>query len=120
MRVWHALCNNSKPVSLVVNNRVIVLGAGREISPFSLVYLIELLLSEEHLYRASEEVEVTTEFILQEAAVRLANVLWKVAEECKRRRTCRKLCHILDLDVLALPCWWRIILDLWKHDLIKL
>ena len=36
MPVWHALCNNTKPVSLVVNNRVIVLGAGREISPFSM------------------------------------------------------------------------------------
>ena len=37
MQVWHTLCNNSKPVSLVVNNRVIVLGAGREISSFFIV-----------------------------------------------------------------------------------
>ena len=30
IRVWHTLCNNTKPVSLVVNNRVMVLGTGRD------------------------------------------------------------------------------------------
>ena len=88
-QLWHTLCNYSKSklkVSLVVNNRVIVKeGLVVMTGPsFSFhLYRMMLFLSEEYLYRASEEVEVTTEFILQEAAVRLANVLWKVAEECK-------------------------------------
>lgn len=34
-----------------------------------------LFLSEEYLYRASEEVEVRTELVLQEALVRIADVL---------------------------------------------
>ena len=43
-----------------------------------------LFLSEEYLYRTSEEVEVRTEFVLQEALVWVADVLWKVTEECER------------------------------------
>ena len=59
MPVWHALCNYTKPVSLVVNNRVIVLGAGREISPFFIpVSGLMLFLSEEYVHRTTEEVEV--------------------------------------------------------------
>ena len=42
-----------------------------------------LFLSEEYLYWTSEEVEVRTEFVLQEALVWVADVLRKVAEECE-------------------------------------
>ena len=80
----------------------------------------ELFLSEEDMHRTSEEVEVGAELVLKEAAVRFADILRKVAEECERRRSCRELGHILDLDVLALPCWRRIVLDLRKHDLVEL
>ena len=79
-----------------------------------------LFLSEEYLYRTSEEVEVRTEFVLQEALVWVADVLWKVTEECKRWRAGRELGDVLDLDVLALPCRWRIVLDLRKHYLVDL
>ena len=78
-----------------------------------------LLLSEEYLYRTSEEIEVRAQLVFEEASVRFADILRKVAEECERRRTCRKLSHILDLDVLALPCWWRVVLDLRKHSLVE-
>ena len=79
-----------------------VLGTGREIGPF-LLYIMyikqnqvshvahlilfikfRLFLSEEHLYRASEEIEVAAKLVLQEAAVRFADILRKVAEECER------------------------------------
>ena len=43
-----------------------------------------LFLSEEHLYWTSKEVEVRTEFVLQEALVWVADVLWQVTEECER------------------------------------
>ena len=33
---------------------------------------------------------------------------------------CRQLGYVLDLDVLALPCWWRVVLDLRKHLLVDL
>jgi hypothetical protein len=36
--VWHTLCNNSKPVSLVVNNRVMVLGTGRDDRSLFFIY----------------------------------------------------------------------------------
>ena len=61
---------------------------------------------------------MSSELVLEEAAVRLADVLRKIAEECERWRTCRQLGDVLDLDVLALPCWRRIVLDLRKHDLV--
>ena len=58
------------------------------------------------------------QLVLKEAAVRFADVLRKVTEECERRRAGRELCNVLDLDVLALPCWRWIVLDLRKHDLV--
>ena len=79
-----------------------------------------LFLSEEYLYRTSEEVEVRTELVLQEALVRIADVLRKVPEECERRRAGRELSNILDLDVLALPCWRRIVFDLRKYRFVEL
>ena len=42
-----------------------------------------LFLSEEYLYRTSEEVKVRTELVLQEALVRVADILWKVTEKCE-------------------------------------
>ena len=39
MPVWHALCINTKPVSLVVNNRVMVLGTGRDDRSLFLLYI---------------------------------------------------------------------------------
>ena len=44
---------------------------------------LRLFLSEEHLHRAAEEVELRAELVLQEAAVRLADILRQVAEEGK-------------------------------------
>jgi hypothetical protein len=43
----------------------------------------ELFLSEEDMHRTSEEVEVGAELVLKEAAVRFADVLREVAEECE-------------------------------------
>ena len=43
-----------------------------------------LFLSEEHLNRAAKEIKVLTQLVLQEAAVRLADILRKVAEERER------------------------------------
>ena len=82
--------------------------------------LSKLFLSEEYLYWTSEEVEVRTQLVFKESSVRLADILRKVAEECERRRAGRELCDVLDLDVLALPCWWRIVLYLRKHDFVEL
>lgn len=79
-----------------------------------------LFLSEEDVHRTSEEVEVGAELVLKEAAVRFADVLREIAEESERRRSCRELGHILDLDVFALPCRWRIVLDLREHDVVEL
>ena len=42
-----------------------------------------LFLSEINLYRASEEVEVTSKLVLQETSVRLADILRKITEECE-------------------------------------
>ena len=79
-----------------------------------------LFLSEINLYRATEEIEIAPELILKETSVRLADILRKVAEESERRRLGRKLSHILDLDILTLPCRRRIIVNLLKHHLIEL
>ena len=43
----------------------------------------ELFLSEEDVYRTSEEIEVGTELVLKETAVRFADVLREIAEECE-------------------------------------
>ena len=43
-----------------------------------------LFLSEEYLNRTSEEIKVLTQFVLKEAAVWLADILRKVAEERER------------------------------------
>jgi hypothetical protein len=59
-------------------------GPGVKIEPLpaeGAVYV--LFLSEEYLHRASEEVKVRTELVLQEALVWVADVLRKVAEECE-------------------------------------
>ena len=45
--------------------------------------LVMLFLSEEYLDRTAYEVEVRAELVLQEAAVRLTDVLRQVAEECE-------------------------------------
>ena len=79
-----------------------------------------LFLPEKYLYRTSEEIEVRTQLVLKETSVRFTDILRKVAEERKLRRTSRHLSHILDLDILALPCRRRIILDLRKHHIIEL
>ena len=93
----------------------------RFLAPFQVsTKIIRLFLSQEYLYRATEEVKVRSELVFQEAAVRLADILRKVAEECKRRRAGRELCDVLDLDVLALPSWRRIVLYLRKHNLVDL
>ena len=108
---------SSGKVSLVVD-RVIV-----QYGPLSMEWtrpVSVLFLSEEDLHRTSEEVEVCAELVLQESLVRIADILRQVTEERKCRRSCRKLCDVFDLDVLTLPCWWRIVLDLRKHYLIDL
>ncbi len=79
-----------------------------------------LFLSQAHLYRTSQEIEVRAQFVFEEPPVRLADVLREVAEECERWRAGRELCYILDLDVLALPSRWWIILDLREHYVIEL
>ena len=81
---------------------------------------LPLFLSQEYLYRASEEVELASELVLQEPLVRVADILREIAEERERRAPCRKLGYVLDLDVLALPCRWRIVLDLRKHLFVDL
>lgn len=43
----------------------------------------ELFLTEEDMYRTSEEIEVGTELVLQETAVRFADILREIAEECE-------------------------------------
>lgn len=43
--------------------------------------LFMLFLSEEDMYRASEEVELRAELVLQESSVWLADVLRQIAEE---------------------------------------
>ena len=48
---------------------------------FVIHLLFMLFLSEEDVYRASEEVELRAELVLQESSVRLAYVLRKIAEE---------------------------------------
>ena len=70
--------------------------------------------------RTSEEVELRAELVLQESSVRLADVLRKITEECERRRTGRELSDVLDLDLLSLPCWWRVVLDLRKNLFVDL
>ena len=72
------------------------------------------------MHRTSEEVEFRAELVLKESSVRFADILRKVAEERERRRAGRELGDVLDLDVLALPCWWRVVLDLRKHLLVDL
>ena len=109
---------SSGKVSLVVNRVIVQYGPlskewKRPVSDF-------LFLPEEDLYRTSEEIEVCAELVLQESLVRFADILRKVAEESECRRSCRKLCDVLDLDVLSLPCWRRIVLDLRKHHLVDL
>ena len=79
-----------------------------------------LFLSEEYVHRTAKEVEVRAQLVFQEAAIRLADVLWKVTEERKCGGACRQLSDVLDLDVLAFPCWWRVILDLREHHLVQL
>ena len=74
---------------------------------------IFLFLSQEYLYGTSQKVEVRTQFVLQKSSVRFADILRQIAEECERRRAGRKLCDVLDLDVFALPCGWRVVFDLW-------
>ena len=61
---------------------------------------------------------MSSKFVLEEAAVWLTDVLRKIAEECERRRAGRELGDVLDLDVLALPCWRWIVLNLRKHYLV--
>ena len=58
---------------------------GSDVELPSIFVLFEILfLSQEYVYRAAEEIEVAAKLVLQEAAVRLADVLRKVAEERKR------------------------------------
>ena len=87
---------------------------------FMLFILRTLLLSEEHLERAACKVELTAKLVLKESLVRITKVLREVTEECKRRRPCRQLGHVLDLDVFALPCRWRIVLDFRKHLVVQM
>ena len=54
------------------------------VKPVSKYSVSKLFLSEEDLYRTSEEIEMRTKLVLKEAAVRLADVLRKITEECKR------------------------------------
>ena len=61
---------------------------------------------------------MSSKLVLEEAAVRLADILRKVAEECERWRTGRQLGDVLDLDVLAFLCWRWIVLDLRKHHFV--
>ena len=108
---------SSGKVSLVVD-RVIV-----QYGPLSMEWkrpVSVLFLSEEDLHRTSEEVEVCAELVLQESLVRIADILRQVAEEREGRRSGRELCDVLDLDVLSLPCWRRIVLDFRKHHLVDL
>ena len=79
-----------------------------------------LFLSEEDVHWATCEVELRTELVFQEPLVWVTEVLWKVTEERERRRTGRELSDVLDLDVLTLPCWWWVVLDLRKHLLVDL
>ena len=72
------------------------------------------------MHRTSREVELRAELVLKESLVWVPEVLRKVAEERERRRAGRELGDVLDLDVLALPCWWWIVLDLRKHLLVDL
>ena len=72
------------------------------------------------MYRTSGEVELRAKLVLEESLVWIPDVLRKIAEERKRRRTCRKLGYVLDLDVLTLPCRWRVVFDFRKHFLVDL
>ena len=44
-----------------------------------------LLLSKENMNRAAQEIELRTEFVLQESSIWLSDILRKIAEESERR-----------------------------------
>ena len=79
-----------------------------------------LFLSEEHLQDAAGVVEVAAEFVLQEALVRVADILRQVAEEGETRRRRRQLRNVFDLDVFPFPGRRRIVLDFGQHHLVEL
>lgn len=79
-----------------------------------------LFLSKVNLYRASGEVEFGSQLVFKKTFVRFFDILRKIAEERERRRPCRKLGHIFDLDVFAFPCRRRIILYLRQHLVVEL
>ena len=79
-----------------------------------------LFRTHEHLNRAARKIEMLSQLVLEETFVRILDVLWQVAEECKCRELRRELCHLLDFHELAFPHRWRIILDFRKHRLHEL
>lgn len=60
-----------------------------------------LLLSKEQANRNASEVKILSQFVFQEALIRLLNVLRQVAKECKRWRRGIYLGDVLDLDVFS-------------------
>ena len=58
-------------------------GGPPAVQPWSFFIVCPLLLPQEHMYRAAEEIEIRTELVLKESSVRLAYVLRKIAEERK-------------------------------------
>ena len=80
-----------------------------------------LLRSNEQLYRRAFEIPPFAQFVLQEPAVRLFDVLRQVGEEHKGRNLgVRQLRTVFDFDVFALPCGWGIVLYQRQEFLVQL
>ena len=79
-----------------------------------------LLLAYVDVNGRAREVPLLAHLVLQEAAVRLLDVLRQVGEEHERGYArVGQLRDILYLDVLALGGWWRICLDERQHLLVE-
>lgn len=66
-----------------------------------------LFLSAVNLDRTACEFEIVSQLIFEESLVWIADILRKIAEECKSRELCRQLGDVLHLHILALPRRWR-------------
>ena len=79
-----------------------------------------LFLSEKDLDRNAGEVKMLPHLILDESAIRVLDVLRKIAVKSKGRCVCGQLLHVLDLYVLPLSRRRWSILDDWEHRLVQL
>ena len=66
-----------------------------------------LFLSKVNLHRNARKIPLLAHVVLQEATIRLADILRQIHEEGELRRRRGQLRDVLDLDVLTLGCGGR-------------